>query len=60
MRHPKPRWSREDQPIVNRMMAMVVCFYTAGLLLTGGILYLKRALSDAPGATMAAQARSLR
>jgi hypothetical protein len=60
MRQSKPRWSREDQPIVNRMLAMVVCFYTVGLLLTGGILYLKGALADAPGATVTAQARSLR
>ena len=56
----KPRWSSEDQPIANRMMAIVVCVYTTGLLLTGGIVYLKGTFGDAPGVGMAAQARLLR
>jgi hypothetical protein len=60
MRYGKPRWSREEQPIVNRMLALVVCFYTTGLLVTGGALYLKNALGSGPAATLSAQAGSLR
>jgi hypothetical protein len=56
----KPRWSREDQPIVRRMLMLVVCFYMTGLLVTGGALYLKNALGTGPTATLSAQVGSLR
>jgi|tagenome__1003787_1003787.scaffolds.fasta_scaffold19903386_2 hypothetical protein len=56
----KPRWSREDQPFVKRTLVLVVCFYTTGLLLTGGVFYLKNALETGSGSTISAQASSLR